>query len=55
MIGFNVIATLLSLFLPFFFFTLSAFAGADTGAKDPESIVTKEAKEHVPNIQVVEA
>ena len=53
-----MIATLLSLFLPFFFFfflTLSAFAGADTGAKDPESIVTKEAKEHVPNIQVVEA
>ena len=53
-----MIATLLSLFLPFFFFfflTLSAFAGADTGAKDPESIVTKEAKEPVPNIQVVEA
>ena len=34
--------------------TLSTFAGADTGAKDPEPTVTKEAKEPVPNIQVVE-
>ena len=34
--------------------TLSTFVGADKGAKDPEPIVTKEVKEPIPNIQVVE-
>ena len=44
----------LSLFLPFFF-TLSALVSADTGAKDPQPAVTKEAKEPVPYVSAVEA
>ena len=35
--------------------TLSAFAGADTSAKDLKPLVTKVAVEFAPNVQVVEA
>jgi len=35
--------------------TLSAFAGVDIGAKDPEFVVTKVVVEFAPNVQVVEA
>ena len=34
---------------------MSTFTGINTGAEDPEPIVTKEAKESVPHVQVVKA
>ena len=34
---------------------MSAFAGINTGAKDPEPVVIKEAKETIPHVQVVKA
>jgi len=34
---------------------LSAFAGADTSAKDPEPVVTEVVVESTPNVQVVKA
>ena len=37
------------------FLTMSAFAGINIGAEDPEPAVTKEAKETVPYVQVVKA
>ena len=43
-------------FLSFFpLLTLSAFAGADTSAKDLKPLVTEVAVEFAPNVQVVEA
>ena len=37
------------------FLTMSAFAGINIGAEDPEPVVTKEAKEIVLYVQVVKA
>ena len=39
----------------FSFLTMSAFAGINTGAKDLKPIITKEAMEAAPHVQVVEA